>query len=185
MTRIGAIAMNLYRCTTRAVALVFAGCLAAFTGAADPPGPPPSKDDAEKKVLDKQGWTGADKQAQKDPKAQAAERDAEKLARLAADPFWVGKQTKEGVEKVLDKLLKVDFDKDAGYALVMDDGTVCPFPKPAGRVWPVNTQDDPHIPGQVLVLVAGVGKRLSREELMDELNKSIGRADMFWPKKKK
>jgi hypothetical protein len=120
----------------------------------------------------------------KKAKADAADPQAEKLARLAAHPFWAGKQTKEGVEKVLDKLLKVDFDKDAEYAFVLDDDTVKPFPKPAGRVWPVTTSCDPHVPGQVLVRVAA-GKRLSREELMDELNKSIQRADMFWPKKKK
>jgi hypothetical protein len=168
--------MSLYRRTIRATALVFALALAAFAGAADPPGQQ-RKDDG-KKFGDKV------EQAEKDPKAEA-DRDAKKLARLVAHPFWGGKQTKEGVEKVLDRLLKVDFDKDAEYAFVLDDGTVQPFPKPAARIWPVNTQDDPHVPGQTLVAVAAEGKRLSREELMDELNKSIQRADMFWPKKKK
>ena len=193
--------MSLYRRSIRAAALVFVLALAAIAGAADPPGPQP-KDD--KKSGDNPGWTGPDKQAQEEMRANmaalqkrlqaeraqkgktAAPRDpqAEKLARLVAHPFWAGQQTKEGVEKVLDRLLQVDFDKDAEYALVQDDGTVKPFPKPAGRIWPVHTADVPHVPGPVLVRVAA-GKRLSREQLMDELNKSIQTADMFWPKKKK
>jgi hypothetical protein len=151
--------MSLYRRTTRAVALVSALAVAALAGATDPPGQQP-KDDG-KKFGDKV------EQAEKDPKAEA-DRDAKKLARLAAHPFWAGKQTKEGIAKVIDKLLQVDFDKDAEYALVLADGTVKPFPKPAGRLWPINTQDAPRVPDQALVRVAA-GKRLSREELVDEL----------------